>query len=94
MAKGLVISPDAYLDIDRIIEFNNNRNKSDTYSKRFIKELYEKFNQLIQSPFIGIKTSRASVLLLIWNSFYMFYKVTDNSINILSIYHQKENINL
>ena len=47
MAKGLIISRLAYFNIDKIVEFNNNRNKSETCSKRLIKELYLKFHQLI-----------------------------------------------
>ena len=33
MAKGLIISRLAYLNIDKIVEFNNNRNKSETYKR-------------------------------------------------------------
>ena len=94
MAKGLIISRSAYLDIDRIVEFNNNRNKSDTYSRRLIRGLHRKFNQIVENPFVGIRTSKPTVLLLIWNQFYIFYQVKENSIYILSIHHQKENIDL
>ena len=94
MAKGLIISRSAYLDIDRLVEFNNNRNKSDTYSRRLIRALHRKFNQIIKNPFIGIKTSKPTVLLLIWNQFYIFYQVKESTINILSIHHQKENTDL
>lgn len=94
MAKGLIISRLAYLDIDRIVEFNNKRNKSDTYSRKLIQGLYRKFNQIINNPFIGIKTSNPTVLLLIWDQLYIFYQVTESSINILSIHHQKEDIDL
>lgn len=93
MAKGLIISRSAYLNIDKIVEFNNNRNKSETYSKKLIRELYLKFDQLIQNPLIGIKTSHPSILLLIWDQFYVFYQIKESTINILSIHHQKEDIN-
>ncbi len=94
MAKRLIISRLAYLDIEKIVEFNNNRNKSDTYSKRLIRELYLKFHQLIKNPFIGIKTAHPSILLLIWDQFYIFYRVNESTISILSIHHQKENIDI
>ncbi|MBC7916165.1 MAG: type II toxin-antitoxin system RelE/ParE family toxin [Pyrinomonadaceae bacterium] len=93
MAKRrLVISRSAYLDIDRIVEFNNTRNQSDTYSKKIIKGLFSYFNVLIVNPNIGIKTNDPKVLLLVWDLFYILYEVSNNLIIILSIYHQKENL--
>ena len=51
MARRLIISRLAYLNIDRIVEFNNNRNKSDTYSKKLIRELYRKLIRSFESVY-------------------------------------------
>jgi hypothetical protein len=36
MAKRVIYTNKAFDDIDRIIEFNNLRNKSKTYSRKFL----------------------------------------------------------
>jgi hypothetical protein len=48
MAKSIVFSGKAFLDIDRIIEFNNrHRNKSDTNSRKFLIEFLKRLKLLI-----------------------------------------------
>jgi plasmid stabilization system protein ParE len=91
MAKRLVFSRKAYADIDNIIEFNNNRNKSDTYSKKFIRNLNGKLKILIKQPFIGRSTDIPNILLLIWDKYYIFYSISEHVIEITSVYHQREN---
>jgi plasmid stabilization system protein ParE len=93
MVKRLVVTRNAYLHIDRIIEFNNLRNKSTSYSKKFIRALFRELESLKKFPFMGIKTSKEHLLLLIWNDYYIYYTITETTIEIQSIYHQKEDVN-
>lgn len=92
MAKRLIISPDAFADIDRIVAFNNDRNKSDAYSRKFIKGLFNRLDKLLSSPSIGQKTTLENELLLIWTDYYIFYYSNTEYLAISRIYHQKENI--
>jgi plasmid stabilization system protein ParE len=92
VAKRIVYSDKAFADIDRIIEFNNFRNKSTTYSRKFVAGLKKRLSKLLKHPLSGMKTDDADVLLLIWDNYYVFYRPNDNAITILGIYHQKENI--
>jgi len=92
MAKIIVFSKKAYTDIDRIVEFNNFRNSSDTYSKKFVKNLYKHVKILGTHPLIGIVTDEPNELLFIWDNYYVFYMVKDEAIEITSIYHHKENV--
>jgi len=92
MAKRIVFSKKAYADIDRIVEFNNLRNRSDRYSKRFIKNLNKELKLLIKHPQIGVATDEPGQLLFIWDDYYVFYIDYEVDIEITSIYHQKENI--
>lgn len=92
MAKRLVFSKKALTDIDRIVDFNNQRNKSDTYSKKFIKNLHNQLKLLIKHPLIGKRTDLPEILLLVWDKFYIFYKNSDTTIEIRAIYHQKEEV--
>ena len=92
MAKRIVYTDRAFADIDRIIEFNNLRNKSNIYSNRFVLRLRKRLIQLSEHPLSGLTTNTSDAMLLIWDKYYIFYSVTDTSIEIVSIYHQKQNI--
>lgn len=93
MAKRIVYSKKAFVDIDRIVEFNNRRNQSDTYSKKFLKNLKSHLELLSRNSFIGVVTDEPDVLLSIWDSYYIFYVNQESGIQIRSIYHQKEDVN-
>ncbi|MES2378526.1 MAG: type II toxin-antitoxin system RelE/ParE family toxin [Bacteroidota bacterium] len=93
MAKRVIFSRRAFLDIDRIIEFNDKRNQSDTYSRKFVVNLHKRLKVLLKQPLSGMDTQRDNTLLLIWDQFYIFYKVDDVGIEVKSIYHQKEDLN-
>ncbi len=92
MAKTVVVSRNAYLDINRIVEFNNLRNQSDRYSKKFVDLLFKELHKLKKFPLMGMETSRKNNLLLVWDRYYIYYDITETTIEIKSIYHQKENI--
>lgn len=55
MAKRVIFSKKAEIDLIRIIEFNNLRNGSDSYSKKFFIRLNKRLKELIKQPFIGTK---------------------------------------
>jgi len=93
MAKRIVFSRKSYADIDRIVEFNNLRNRSDRYSKKFVKNLQIHLKLLSHSPLVGITTDDPEVLVSIWDNYYIFYINYEKNIEIQSIYHQKEDVN-
>ena len=93
MARRIIISNRAYADIDRIVTFNNQRNQSDTYSKKFIKSLFVQLQILERYGTIGVKTTEINTYVLIWDRYYIFYCLADNNnIEITSIRHHKENV--
>jgi plasmid stabilization system protein ParE len=92
MVKRLIISRNAYRHIDRIVEFNDLRNKSSNYSQKFLKTLFKRLDLLKKFPLTGIKTSKDNIFLLIWNDYYIYYTMTETVIEIQSIFHQKEDI--
>jgi plasmid stabilization system protein ParE len=92
MAKRVVYTDKAYVDIDRIIEFNNHRNKSKTYSRKFLTGLKRRLLELSKQPYSGRKVDEPDTLLLIWDNYYVFYVPNETYIEITSIYHQKENV--
>ena len=92
MAKRIVFTKKAFADIDRITDFNNRRNQSDAYSKKIVLGLSKRLNSLQKQPLTGIRTDGGLTLLLVWDQFYIFYRHNETTIEITSIYHQKENI--
>lgn len=94
MAKRLIISRAAFADIDRIVAFNNERNQSDAYSRKFIKSLFNRLNKILITPNLARKTNLDNQFLIIWSDFYIFYYIEKDYIIISKIYHQKEDISL
>ena len=92
MAKKIIYSEHAFADIDRIVEFNNLRNRSTTYSKKFVAGLKKRLQILSKQPFSGMNTDMQGRFLLVWDQYYVFYKFDEHSIVISAIYHQKEDI--
>jgi len=92
MAKRVIYTDKAFDDIDRIIEFHNLRNKSTTYSRKFLTGLKQRLQKLLKQPFSGRATDEPDILVLIWDNFYVFYTPNGKGIEVLSVYHQKENI--
>jgi plasmid stabilization system protein ParE len=94
MVKRLIISTAAFADIDRIIAFNDERNKSDAYSKKFIKGLFNRLNKLLSSAYRGQKTTLENEFLIIWSDYYIFYYLDATYLIVSKIYHQKEDVSL
>lgn len=92
MAKRLIVSRRALHHIDRIVDFNNHKNYSNRYSRKFVKGIYKIFNLLSKHPFLGRNTDEEDVYVLIWDKFYIFYIIIDEDLIINSIFHQAENI--
>lgn len=41
---------------------------------------------------MGLKTDEHDILLLVWDQYYIFYTYYNSTIEVRSLYHQKENI--
>lgn len=92
MAESVIYTDRAYADIDRIVEFNDLRNKSNTYSQKFLANLKIRLLKLSKQPYSGLVTDDKDILLLVWDNYYVFYQPNDTFIEIIAIYHQKENV--
>ncbi|MFD2872431.1 type II toxin-antitoxin system RelE/ParE family toxin [Mucilaginibacter ximonensis] len=97
MAQRIVFSKKAEIDLERIIEFNNRRNQSDTYSKKLFSRLNRRLKLLLKQPFSGIRTDfdqdyLGDPFLLVWDAYYIFYTYNGIILEVARIYHQKENI--
>jgi plasmid stabilization system protein ParE len=61
MAKRIIFSKKAELDLERIIEFNDYRNKSNSYSKKFFINLTKRLRLLLKQPSSGMITDSDDV---------------------------------
>jgi plasmid stabilization system protein ParE len=92
MARRLVFSRAAYQDIERIVEFNNYRNQSDSYAEKFVNGLLIRLKKLLPFPYAGEKTDIENQYLLVWDDFYIFYRFDSELVLVSKIYHQKEDV--
>jgi plasmid stabilization system protein ParE len=92
MVKRLIVSRKAYINIDKIVEFNNTRNKSTTYSHKFLKALFKQLNLLKKFPLMGIPTDEENVFLMVWNQYYIYYTLIEDIIEIQAVRHQREDV--
>jgi len=77
-----------------IFEFWNENNKSKAYSRKIFKEIKRIENLLIKNPNMGILTDFCDVRkLVVMDKFSLFYKVSNKTINILTIWDNRRNPN-
>jgi hypothetical protein len=77
MVKKIVFSKRA--QIARITDFNNFRNQSDTYSQKLFLRLTKRLKLLLKHPLSGVETHTKGRLLLIWDDYYIFYRINEPS---------------
>jgi plasmid stabilization system protein ParE len=66
------------------------RNKSTTYSKKLIKIVAERTQQLAKTPFICKKADFKDTRVASLGNFSVFYKVTDNEILITAFWDNRQ----
>jgi len=97
MAKQIVWTVRAQHDRERIFGYWNERNKSTVYSNK-LNSIFKKTLILISDyPHLGKRTNFDQVRLKIINNFYLFYKITDKHLVVLSIWdcnQDLKNLNL
>ena len=91
MAKRIILSKKAELDLARITNFNDKRNKSNTYSKRLFLNLMIRLESLAKHPESGTRLDD-NTRRLVWDDYYIFYDDDESRLLVLAIKHQKENI--
>jgi hypothetical protein len=81
MAKRTVIwTKTADIQFVGILEFWVKRNKSSTYSKKLIKRVSERTNQIAQTPFTYKSTDFKDLRIASLGNFSIYYKVTNMTI--------------
>ena len=88
MAKRNVIwTKTADIQFVGVLEYWVKKNKSNTYSKKLVKLVLERTNQIAEKPFIYKSTDFINVRVASLKTFSIYYKVSDDDIIITAIFH-------
>jgi plasmid stabilization system protein ParE len=92
MAKRKIVwSARSQKRLYEILDFNIERNKSNSYSNKLYKLLQKETKILLKYPFLGLKTTEDSVRGLIIDEYIIYYEVTEDKIIIHTIWDCRQN---
>lgn len=92
MAKRNVIwSRTADIQFVGILEYWVKKNKSNTYSKKLLKLVVEKTNQIAETPYIYKSTDFKNVRVASLKNFSIYYKVLNDEIIIAAFWDNRQN---
>jgi len=86
VARRIVWSSTAKLQLKAIFEYFNFRNKSKSYSLKLNTIIQTELKILLQQPNIGKKTDSINIRGLLIENYYIFYEVNEAHIIILSVW--------
>ena len=91
VARRIVWTTTAKLQLKAIFEYFNFRNKSKLYSLKLNRLIQIELKILLQQPTIGKKTDSINVRGLLIENYYIFYQINETHIIILSIWDTRQN---
>ncbi|MEX8546855.1 MAG: type II toxin-antitoxin system RelE/ParE family toxin [Mucilaginibacter sp.] len=89
MAKPVVWSEVAKIDLISIKAFYDKRNKSSTYSTKLLRTIKSSVHLIEKYPGAGIDTSIVGVQGLVTGHYILFFKHQDNHILILTVWDSR-----
>jgi len=91
MAKRVIWSRNADQIFIKILEFYIERNGSKTYSRRLNDEILSLIAILSKQPFLGIKTDKKDIRILIKSHFKIFYQIDNEMLIIHLVWDCRQN---
>jgi plasmid stabilization system protein ParE len=91
VARRIVWTSTAKLQLKAIFDFFNFRNKSKLYSLNLNRLIQTELKILFQQPTIGKKTDTINVRGLLIENYYIFYEINETDIIILSVWDTRQN---
>jgi plasmid stabilization system protein ParE len=89
--RKLIWSHNAKIKLFKILDYFNDRNKSNTYSKKLYAKFAHEINALMKHPDIGVKTDLDAIRGLIITNYIFFYEIGENNIIIHTIWDTRQN---
>ena len=90
VARRIVWSSSAKLQLKAIFEYFNFRNKSKSYSLKLNTLIQTELKILLHHPKIGKKTDSINVRGLLIENYYIFYEINETHIIILSVWDTRQ----
>ncbi|WP_268845906.1 type II toxin-antitoxin system RelE/ParE family toxin [Flavobacterium aestivum] len=91
VARRIVWTSSAKLQLKANFEYFNFRNKSKSYSLKLNTLIQIELKILLQQPTIGKKTNSINVRGLLIENYYIFYEINETHIIILSVWDTRQN---
>lgn len=92
VGRKIVYTSHAKSLLTQILEFYNERNKSNTYSKKLLRQLKNIILLLITNPELGILIEDfRNIRVLIKGNFKIFYQIKETTIEIISVWDCRQN---
>ena len=91
MAKQIVWTSKAKKELREILEYWINRNKSTVFSKKLNKLINEQLHLILEFTEIGRKTDIINVNIKVIHKYLVYYELTDQTLNVLTIRHGSKN---
>lgn len=91
MAKRLIWSPGARAELLLILNYWDERNGSDTYSKKLLGLILETLEFIRKNPFAGKQTSNPDIRVCYCSDYLLFYRNYEDLIVVLSVYDGRRN---
>ncbi len=86
MAKRIIWSADAKMQLREILEFFKERNQTSSYSIKLNNFFKKTVSHISNHPKVGIRTGYGDVRAKVVSDFIIFYEEQETSINILVIW--------
>lgn len=93
VARRIIWTATAKLQLQEIFEYFNFRNKSKTYSLKLNRIIQSEIKSLLLQSNIGKKTDAINVRGLLIENYYVFYQINQKDIIILSVWDTRQNPN-
>lgn len=91
MARRIIWSHEAQQERRSILYYWEERTRSKTFSRKLNRLFNERLNQARQFPEMGLKTDFPSVYILVIREYLVFYRVTDLTLTVLTLWDGRRN---
>ena len=91
VARRIIWTTSAKIQLQEIFEYFNSRNKSKLYSIKLNAIIQTEIKKLLQLQEIGKKTNAVNVRGLLVENYFIFYEINEIHIIILSVWDTRQN---
>ena len=89
--RKIIWSPRSEIEISQILDFYGKRNGNYNYSRKIYARIRRSILILKQFPGNGVQTDIENIKNLILGDFNVFYRIKENSIEIVAVWDNKQN---